>query len=73
MKTVEDLLAANLRLLCERKIAQAHTELRDQQATLDDLSRQEGSAASPDAPPTMAPSLSAPSLAWCRSRRTACR
>lgn len=57
MKTVEDLLAANLRLLCEHKIAQARTELRDQQATLDDLSRQEGSAASPDAPTHYGPQL----------------
>ncbi len=37
MKVVEDLLAANLRLLCERRIAQARAELRDQQAILDEL------------------------------------
>jgi hypothetical protein len=40
MKIVEDLLAANLRSLCERKIAHAHAELRDQKVILDELSRQ---------------------------------
>ncbi len=49
MKLVEDLLAAHLRMLCERKIAQARAELRDQQAILDTLSREAG-AASPEDP-----------------------
>jgi Nitrate and nitrite sensing/ANTAR domain len=40
MKVVEDLLSANLRMLCERKIAEARAELRDQQAIFEELSRQ---------------------------------
>ena len=44
MKTLEDLLAANLRLLCEHKIGEARTELRDQQATLEALSREADAA-----------------------------
>ncbi len=52
MKKVEDLLAANLRLLCERKIAQAHADLRDQQAILEELSRQ-----APDASAHYGPQL----------------
>ncbi|WP_298923133.1 nitrate regulatory protein [uncultured Ramlibacter sp.] len=44
MKTVEDVLEANLRRLCERRILQAREELRDQQAILEDLSRQAGGA-----------------------------
>ena len=56
MKTVEDVLAANLRVLCERKITQARTELRDQQAILDSLSRQ-ANAASPHAPALYGPQL----------------
>jgi hypothetical protein len=42
MKTVEDLLAHNLRRLCERKITDANAELRDQQAVLHALSHQFG-------------------------------
>ena len=40
MRVVEDQLAANLRRLCERKIAQARAELRDKQAIVESLSRQ---------------------------------
>lgn len=35
MKALEDLLAARLRQLCERRIAQARTELRDQRTMLE--------------------------------------
>ena len=56
MKTVEDLLSAHLRGLCERKIAQARAELRDQQAIVDELSRQ-ARVASPDAPAHYGPQL----------------
>jgi hypothetical protein len=56
MKIVEDLLAANLRLLCERRIEQARSELRDQQAILDSLRRQ---AEGPDDEP---PALLGPHL-----------
>jgi hypothetical protein len=56
MKTVEDLLASRLRGLCERKIAQARGELRDQQVFLDALARQPGAAA-PDAPAPYGPQL----------------
>ena len=56
MKTVEDLLATNLRVLCERRTAQARTELRDQQAILDSLSRQT-QIASPHAPTPYGPQL----------------
>lgn len=44
MKVAEDLLAINLRRLCECKIAQARAELRDQEAILDSLSRQANAA-----------------------------
>ncbi|MEK9952151.1 MAG: nitrate- and nitrite sensing domain-containing protein [Curvibacter sp.] len=40
MKSFEDQLAANLRLLCDERIAQAHADLRDQQAILNALQRQ---------------------------------
>jgi hypothetical protein len=40
MKALEDLLAADLGSLCERKIAEARDEMRDQQAMLDSLARQ---------------------------------
>jgi hypothetical protein len=40
MKSFEDQLAANLRLLCDQRIAQAHADLRDQQAILDALQQQ---------------------------------
>ena len=40
MRAVEDLLATDLRLLCERKISEARIEMRDQQAILDSLARQ---------------------------------
>ncbi len=53
MKDVEELLAADLRALCERKIAQARAELRDQQVFLDTLSRE----SSADAPAGYGPQL----------------
>jgi hypothetical protein len=40
MKALEDLLAENLRLLCERTINRARTDLRDQRELLDALSSQ---------------------------------
>jgi hypothetical protein len=48
MRTVEDLLAMHLRILCESRIAQARIELRDHQTILDTLSRQ-ASVTPPDA------------------------
>ena len=42
MRVVEDALAQNLRRVCERQIEQAREALRDQQATLDDLLKQDG-------------------------------
>lgn len=42
MRTVEDALALNLRRVCERQVEQARADLRDQQAILDDLLKQEG-------------------------------
>jgi hypothetical protein len=56
MKEVEDLLAANLRLLCERRIAQARAELRDQQAILDAL-RQPAAAPGAEPPALLGPHL----------------
>ncbi len=53
MKAVEDLLAANLRQLCERKVVQARSELRDQQAVLDSLTTEVG----PDTPTPFGPHL----------------
>ena len=53
MKALEDLLAADLRLLCERKIAQARIEMRDQQTILDSLARQ--AQADNDAPARYGP------------------
>ncbi len=53
MKSVEEQLAAGLRALCERKIAQARTELRDQQVFLDTLSHGSGT----DAPTGYGPQL----------------
>lgn len=50
MKSVEDLLAAHLRALCERKIARARDELRDQRAILETLTREAGAPASGPAP-----------------------
>lgn len=44
MKTVEELLAANLRGLCERRIADARAELRDQRAMLEALAEQASNA-----------------------------
>ena len=44
MKTLEELLYQNLRLLCESKIVQARAELRDQQLIVDELSRQVSTA-----------------------------
>lgn len=40
MRAVEDLLAQNLRRLCERRIAQAREELRDQRVLLQSLARE---------------------------------
>lgn len=51
MKGVEDLLATRLRQLCERRISQARSELRDQQAILDTLQRQANTAS--DGPPAL--------------------
>ncbi|HVZ42941.1 MAG TPA: nitrate- and nitrite sensing domain-containing protein [Ramlibacter sp.] len=51
MRTVEDALAANLRRVCERRMAQAREELRDQQALLAELDRRQ-SEAPPNAPPS---------------------
>ena len=56
MKEVEDLLAANLRLLCERRIAQARAELRDQQAILEAL-RQPAAVAGAEPPALLGPHL----------------
>lgn len=53
MKSVEEQLAAGLRALCERKIAQARIELRDQQVVLDALA----SASDTDAPAGYGPQL----------------
>jgi hypothetical protein len=44
MRSVEDLLAVNLRDLCGERIAQARAELQDQRATLDALSSSTGAA-----------------------------
>ncbi|TCS38361.1 ANTAR domain-containing protein [Paucimonas lemoignei] len=44
MKAVEDSIVLHLRQLCERKIAQARTELRDHQTILDALTRQASAA-----------------------------
>jgi hypothetical protein len=44
MKSVEDQLAANLRVLCEARIAQARAELADQQAIVSALSREASAA-----------------------------
>ena len=46
MKGIEDLLAANLRVLCERKILEARAELRDQKTIVDSLSREATTAGS---------------------------
>src|SRR5262249_37071125 len=51
MKAIEDLLANHLRQLCVRRIEQARTELRDQQASLDAFKRQ--ADASGEAPPAL--------------------
>jgi hypothetical protein len=56
MKDIEDLLAANLRVLCERKTLQARAELRDQKTIVDSLSRQ-ASAAGPQATMPYGPHL----------------
>ena len=55
MKAVEDLLASNLRVLCERKISVARIEMRDQQAILDALSHQADSDS--DAPTSYGPRI----------------
>jgi hypothetical protein len=56
MKVAEDLLAVNLRRLCETRIAQARAELRDQQAILGTLSRQ-ASAVPPETPTRYGPNV----------------
>jgi hypothetical protein len=56
MKTLEDLLAANLRSLCERTIRQAKNDLRDQQDLLSALSRR-ADAAQPGEPSMYGPQL----------------
>ncbi len=56
MRGTEDLLATELRLLCERKIVQARAALRDQQATMEMLHRQAGAAAG-EAPLRFGPQL----------------
>jgi hypothetical protein len=55
MRGVEDALAAQLRALCERKIADAHESLRDEQATLERLHRDAN--AEPGAPALLGPQL----------------
>src|SRR5690606_8943881 len=54
MRGVEDFLAVDLRRLCEARIAQARSELRDQRAVLDALaaaaSRPDATAAAPYGP-----------------------
>lgn len=57
MRTLEDLLAARLRQLCERKIAQAHGGLRDQQAALDGLLQQQVDRRESDGPTAYGPQL----------------
>jgi hypothetical protein len=44
MRAVEDVLARHLRELCEARIAQARSELRDQRAMLEALAREPGPA-----------------------------
>lgn len=56
MKVLEDLLALNLRTLCERTINRARTDLRDQQDLLDALSAQ-AQATRPGEPALYGPQL----------------
>jgi hypothetical protein len=56
MKVLEDLLALNLRHLCERTINRARTDLRDQQELLDALSAQ-AQATRPGEPALYGPQL----------------
>lgn len=56
MKVLEDLLALNLRRLCERTIARARTDLRDQQELLDALAAQ-AQATRPGEPALYGPQL----------------
>jgi hypothetical protein len=51
MKAIEDLLANHLRQLCVRRIEQARTELRDQQANLNALQQQ--AVRQDEAPPAL--------------------
>jgi len=51
MKTVEDMLAARLRRLCERKTAQARADLRDHEAIVQALARQARAAPAGTAAP----------------------
>jgi hypothetical protein len=57
MRTVEDLLAANLRDLCRERIAQAQAELQDQRATLDALSSSPGAGTGAAGPARFGPLL----------------
>ncbi len=58
MRAVEDILAAQLRMLCERRIDQARAELRDQQAIVAALSREADAATAGDgAPAVIGPQL----------------
>jgi hypothetical protein len=56
MKTVEDLLARDLRQLCERTIDRARADLRDRQELLDALAR-EAHAPQPGEPALYGPQL----------------
>jgi len=56
MREIEDLVAAHLKQLCERKIEQARSALRDQQAALQGLQREAGAGR------TGAPALIGPQL-----------
>lgn len=58
MRKVEDALAIHLRSLCERRIAQARAELRDQQASLQALQRQAAASDAEPATTLLSPSLS---------------
>ncbi|MEJ6023883.1 nitrate- and nitrite sensing domain-containing protein [Ramlibacter sp. PS4R-6] len=49
MRTVEDVLAGHLRVLCGRKVGEARDALRDEQSTLDSLHRE--AAGGPSGPP----------------------
>jgi hypothetical protein len=69
MKVAEDLLAINLRRLCESKIAQARAELRDQEAIWESLSRQ-ASASPRDGAPLYGPNVERSVLAMVQEQST---